>query len=80
MLNLIDTHAHLDADAFASDLDEVLLHAQRAGVSRIFTIGITLETSRRAVELAEAHEHGFRRGGHSTQLRRRGGPDRHGGD
>ncbi len=55
MLNLIDTHAHLDADAFAPDLNEVLENAKQAGVSRIFTIGITLETSRRAVELAEAH-------------------------
>ncbi len=54
-MSLIDTHAHLDADAFAADLDEVLANAKSAGVSRIFTIGITLATSRRAVELAEAH-------------------------
>src|SRR5690606_965688 len=54
-MDLIDTHAHLDADAFAADLNEVLARAKSAGLSRIFTIGITLETSRRAVELAEAH-------------------------
>ncbi len=56
MLNLFDTHAHLDADAFASDLDEVLSAAKDAGVSRILTIGITLDTSRNAVELAEKYE------------------------
>ncbi len=55
-MDLIDTHAHLDADAFAQDLSEVLARAKSAGVSRIFTIGITLETSRSAVELAEKHQ------------------------
>ena len=54
-MDLIDTHAHLDADAFSADLNEVLTRAKSAGVSRIFTIGITLETSRRAVELAGTH-------------------------
>jgi TatD DNase family protein len=54
-MDLIDTHAHLDADTFAEDLDEVLSHAQAAGVTRIFTIGITLETSRSAVALAEKY-------------------------
>lgn len=56
MMDLFDTHAHLDADAFSEDLDEVLANAQAAGVSRILTIGITLETSVAAVRLAEAYE------------------------
>lgn len=55
-MDLFDTHAHLDADAFAKDLDGVLAKAQSVGVSRIMTIGITLETSRAAVELAETHK------------------------
>lgn len=54
-MDLIDTHAHLDADAFSEDLDEVLTNAKAAGVARIFTIGITLETSRNAVALAEKY-------------------------
>jgi TatD DNase family protein len=54
-MDLIDTHAHLDADAFAEDLDEALARAESAGVSRVFTIGITLETSRSAVALAEKY-------------------------
>jgi TatD DNase family protein len=53
---LIDTHAHLDEQAFEQDLNDVLARAQEAGVRRILTIGITAETSRRAVELAESHE------------------------
>ncbi|MCA9071698.1 MAG: TatD family hydrolase [Planctomycetaceae bacterium] len=58
-MELFDTHAHLDADAFAEDLEEVIAHAESAGVSRIMTIGITLETSRAAVELAETHKNVF---------------------
>jgi TatD DNase family protein len=54
-MDLIDSHAHLDADAFAGDLGDVLARAKAAGVSRIFTIGITLATRLKAVELAEAH-------------------------
>lgn len=56
MLDLFDTHAHLDADAFSQDLDEVLSRAEEAGVRRILTIGIDLETSKNAVALAEKYE------------------------
>jgi TatD DNase family protein len=51
---LIDTHAHLDEQAFDVDRDEVLKRARAAGVARILTIGITTETSRAAVRLAES--------------------------
>lgn len=50
---LIDTHAHLDEQAFEADVDDVVQRAIDAGVSRVFTIGITAATSRAAVELAE---------------------------
>jgi TatD DNase family protein len=52
---LIDTHAHLDYPDFANDLDELLRRANREGVERIITIGTSLESSRRAIELAEKH-------------------------
>jgi TatD DNase family protein len=54
-MDLIDTHAHLDADVFSEDLEEVLSNAKAAGVTRILTIGITLETSRSAAALAEKY-------------------------
>ncbi|MCU0588316.1 MAG: TatD family hydrolase [Syntrophobacteraceae bacterium] len=56
-VKLVDTHAHLDFPELAQDLPSVLERASRAGVYRIVTIGIDLESSRKAVELAEAHEH-----------------------
>lgn len=56
---LIDTHAHLDYPDFAADLDDVLARANEAGVTRIITIGTSLASSRRAVELAEKYSNVF---------------------
>lgn len=52
---LIDTHAHLDGDAFAADLDAVLERARDAGVARMVTAGQDEVTSRAAMELAARH-------------------------
>ena len=49
---LIDTHAHLDENAFAFDRAEVVAAAAAAGVTRIITIGTTLESSRAALAIA----------------------------
>ena len=49
---LIDTHAHLDFEDFAADLEPVLARATAAGINRIITIGTSLESSRRALDLA----------------------------
>jgi TatD DNase family protein len=52
---LIETHAHLDYPDFANDLGDVLRRAVEAGVTRIITIGTSIESSRRAIDLAEKH-------------------------
>jgi TatD DNase family protein len=52
---LIETHAHLDYPEFASDLDDVLRRAADTGVARVITIGTSIESSRRAIELAEKY-------------------------
>jgi TatD DNase family protein len=56
---LIETHAHLDYPDFAPDFNDVLRRATEAGVTRIITIGTSVESSRRAVELAEKHSNVF---------------------
>jgi len=56
---LADTHCHLCLPAFDPDLPEVLERARQEGVERILVPGIDLETSRRAVELAEDHKDVF---------------------
>lgn len=50
---LIETHAHMDYPDFAPDFDDVLRRANEAGVTRIITIGTSIASSQRAVELAE---------------------------
>src|SRR2546428_9998497 len=50
-----DTHAHLDYPDFASDFTQVLERAQAAGITRLISTGTDLESSRRAVALAEKY-------------------------
>ncbi|NBS78334.1 TatD family deoxyribonuclease [bacterium] len=56
---LIDTHCHLDFPDFDADRVEVIRRASQAGVTRLITIGTTLETSRAALALADSHPHIF---------------------
>src|SRR5881394_663071 len=50
---LIDTHTHLDFPDFANDLGDVLRRAEEVEVRRVITIGTSIESSRRAIELSE---------------------------
>lgn len=50
-----DTHAHLTFPEFAEEIPALLERAAAAGIRRIITIGTDLESSRRAIALAEAH-------------------------
>lgn len=52
----VDSHAHLYAEEFASDIEAVLERARAAGVDKIVVPGTDHETSRRAILLAEQHE------------------------
>lgn len=56
MLQLTDTHAHLNDPAFQHDLNEVLDRARTAGVRTIICVGSDLKTSAEAVELAAQRE------------------------
>ena len=50
---LIDTHAHLDYTDYDPDRAEVIARATTAGVTEIISIGTRVDSSTRAVELAE---------------------------
>lgn len=54
-VHLIDTHAHLDEDAFIGERDEVIARAREAGLEAVLTIGTTAASSRIAIEIAEAN-------------------------
>lgn len=51
----VDSHCHLHDAAFASDLDIVLQRARAGGVTRMVTIGTSVEASKSAIELAATH-------------------------
>ncbi|RME82412.1 MAG: TatD family deoxyribonuclease [Caldilineae bacterium] len=55
MASLIDSHCHLDLPHFDEDRDAVVARAAAAGVEAIVTIGIDLDHSRAAIELAERY-------------------------
>jgi len=52
---LIDTHAHLDLPQFDADRAAVVERAQAAGVEVIVNAGADMDSSRRAVALAEQY-------------------------
>jgi len=54
-LKLIDTHAHLQGKEFADDLTNVLTRSREAGVGKIVLIGVNVEDSHRALDVARAH-------------------------
>jgi TatD DNase family protein len=53
---LIDTHCHLDWDAFDADRDAVLARAVEAGVSIVLNPATDLERSARIMQYAEQHD------------------------
>jgi TatD DNase family protein len=53
MPTFYDTHAHLDYPDFAPELPQVVARAQAAGIAKIICIGTDLDSSRRAIQLAD---------------------------
>lgn len=49
---LIDTHCHLDMDAYADDLAAVIRSAAACGVDGIIAVGIDLDSSKQAAAIA----------------------------
>ena len=55
MAVFFDTHAHLDYPDFAADFAQLIERAQSAGIVKMISIGTDLESSARAIRLAEQH-------------------------
>jgi TatD DNase family protein len=51
-MRLIDSHCHLQAEAFSADAADVLAAARRAGVDRVLAPGYDLESSRASISMA----------------------------
>jgi TatD DNase family protein len=52
---LIDSHCHLDMDAFAEDLDTIIAQAYQNQIRTIISVGIDEKSSRAAISLAKRH-------------------------
>ena len=53
---LIDSHAHIDSDTFQGEVDALLERARDAGLIRIVSIGIHLDSCRKTLALCREHE------------------------
>lgn len=56
VVDLIDTHVHLDIPPLAADPQGAVLRAREQGVAQMITIGVDLESSEKAVALAGRFE------------------------
>lgn len=56
MIELVDTHTHLNDAKFYGKEKEAIERARENGVTRMINMGDTLESSKKAVELAAAYE------------------------
>jgi len=54
-MKLFDSHCHLDDRAFDHDIDQILNRAADAGVTRVLTVGTDLQSSLKAVSIAESY-------------------------
>jgi TatD DNase family protein len=54
-MRLVDSHGHLQADAFAGDAEEVLAAAEAGGLVRLLVPGWDVSSSRAAKDLAHRH-------------------------
>ncbi|HLV35268.1 MAG TPA: TatD family hydrolase [Spirillospora sp.] len=56
---MIDTHCHLNFEAYDADREQVVERAEQAGVLQIINPGIDLESSRTGIELARQFQSVF---------------------
>ena len=56
---MIDVHCHLNFHAFEKDYNSVIKQALKDGVEKIINVGTSVESSQRAVELAEQYTNLF---------------------
>ena len=55
-VSVVDSHCHLDMISSGEEISKIISRATARGVSQIITIGIDLESSKKAIEIAEQHE------------------------
>ena len=53
---IIDSHCHLDYEPLISDINKIILNAKKNNVTNLLTIGTSLESSKKVLEIVEKYE------------------------
>ena len=53
---IIDSHCHLDYEPLISDINKIILNAKKNNVTNLLTIGTSLESSKRVLEIVKKYE------------------------
>ena len=55
-MEFLDSHAHLDDDAFEEDREQIILEIKKAGITKVISAGYSLEGSKKAIELSKKYD------------------------
>ena len=55
-MKLFDSHAHYNDERFDQDRDAIISEAHEEGVAKILNVGYSLESSKKAVEIANNYD------------------------
>jgi TatD DNase family protein len=58
-MKIFESHCHINDKSFDKDLDKVIERAELKGVSHMMIAGVTLETCKKALEIAKANKNIF---------------------
>jgi len=53
---IIDSHCHLDYEPLINNINDVLLNAKKNNITHLLTIGTSLESSKKIIEIIEKYE------------------------
>ncbi len=52
---IIDSHCHLDYEPLINNIDQVLLNAKKENITNLLTIGTSLESSKKVLEIVSKY-------------------------
>ena len=52
---IIDSHCHLDYEPLVNNIDQVLLNAKKNNITNLLTIGTSLDSSKKVLELVSKY-------------------------
>ena len=59
-MEFFDSHAHYNDEKFDSDRDEIITEIYKNGITKIVCAGYSIESSKKAVEIAERYNFIYR--------------------